>query len=198
VRASYAGDAAEGAAFIQNWLDWHAPLTNSFHEMPFAEIGSIQKDPVQPTAGFGSNEMVDELTDDLIDVILHHMTGETSPMTFTELRHAGGALKRVDPDSSAIAHRDAEYYLNVAGITPTPESYTAVKAYIPQYKADLRPYVLGGVYLNFMKGAEAQERIHDAFPPEIFERLLALKAEYDSENMFRYSYQLVSPKSDVV
>ncbi|MEO8607900.1 MAG: FAD-binding oxidoreductase [Chloroflexota bacterium] len=191
VRASYAGDAAKGAAFIQQWLDWHTPLTNTFHEMPFAEIGTIQKDPVQPTSGFGSNELLNELSDSAIDVILRHMTSDSSPITFTEIRHAGGAIKRINPDATAIAHRDAEFYFNIAGLAPTPEAYTAVKAYIPLYKADLRPYVQGGVYLNFMKGAEAQERIHDAFPPDIFERLLALKAEYDPENVFRYSYQLV-------
>ena len=75
--------------------------------MPFADIGTIQKDPVQPTAGFGSNELLDELSDGVISVILKHMTSQTSPMTFTELRHAGGAIKRIDPNSSAIAHRDA-------------------------------------------------------------------------------------------
>jgi FAD/FMN-containing dehydrogenase len=197
VRASYNGDATKGAAFIQKWLDWHAPLTNTFHDMAFAEIGTIQKDPVQPTAGFGSNELLNELSDGVIGVILKHMTSQTSPMTFTEIRHAGGAIKRIDPNSSAIAHREAEFYFNIAGLTPTPEAYAAVKAYVPQYKADLRPYVQGGVYLNFMKGAEAQERIHDAFPPEIFERLLALKAAYDPANLFRYSYPLKSAEYKV-
>lgn len=194
VRAAYDGDVQVGESYIQQWLDWRTPLTNTFHEMPFAEIGTIQKDPVNPTAGFGSNELARELSDGLIEVILRHMTRADSPMTFTEIRHAGGAITRFPADANAIAHRDAEFYVNVAGLTPTPEAYEAVKQYVPQYKADLRPYVMGGVYLNFMKGAEAKERIHDAFPPEIFERLLALKQQYDPQNRFRYSYQLVSPE----
>lgn len=191
VRAAYAGDAAEGESWIQKWLDWRTPVSNSFHEMPFAEIGTIQKDPVEPSAGFGSNEMLDTLSDELIDTIIQHMTAADSPMLFTELRHAGGAIARVAPDANAINHRDAEFYLNLAGVAFTPDLLAAVKAYMPKYKAAIRPYVRGGVYLNFMKGAEAQERVRDAFTPETYERLVALKAKYDPDNLFRYSYQLV-------
>jgi FAD/FMN-containing dehydrogenase len=194
VRAAYAGDAANGAALMQKWLDWKTPISNSFHEMPFAEIGTIQKDPVEPAAGYGSNEMLDEISDGLIDVIVQYMTDSTSPLTFTELRHAGGAIEQVAPDANAIAHRDAQFYLNLAGLTPTPETYGAVKDYMPRYQAALHPYVKGGVYLNFMKGSDAQKRIHDAFPPEMFERLLALKAQVDPDNMFRYSYPLAGSK----
>lgn len=192
VRAAYAGDAAAGAAQMQPWLDWHAPESSTFREMPFSEIGTIQNDPVQPTAGFGSNELLDALSDEAIDVLMCFATHPESPVAFTELRHAGGAIARVDANSSAINHRDALLYLQLGGPTPTPELYEAAKTYIPQVKAALRPYLRGNVYLNFVKGGEARERIRDAYTPETFERLVALKAKYDPENMFRYSYPLVA------
>jgi FAD/FMN-containing dehydrogenase len=46
--------------------------------------------------------------------------------------------------------------------------------------------------MNFMNGngRGAQERIREAYLPEAHERLLALKAKYDPDNMFRFSYQL--------
>jgi hypothetical protein len=192
VRAAYAGDSVKGAAWMQKWLDWHSPNINTFQEIPFAEIGTIQKDPVEPTAGFGSNEMLDELSDELIDVIVGRATDASSPIILNELRHAGGAIARLAPDSSAISHRDAQFYFQLGGPTPTPEALAAAKAYMPLYKEALRPYLRGGVYLNFVKGSEARERIKEAYLPETYERLLALKAKYDPENLFRYSYQLVS------
>jgi hypothetical protein len=73
----------------------------------------------------------------------------------------------------------------------TPEARAALEAYIGQYKADLRPYLRGGVYLNFMMGNEARRRTRDAYLPSSYRRLLELKAKYDPDNMFRYSYQLV-------
>lgn len=191
MRAAFVGDALEGKRWMQPWLDWQTPTTNTFREMPFSEVATISNDPVDPVAGHGSNEMLDELSDGAIEVIVRRMTDQTSPLTFTELRHAGGAISRVDRDANAISNRDALLYMNVAGLVPTPEIYKAVKEAIRQYKKDLTPYRKGGVYLNFMKGHEAAERAKDAYRPDAYERLQALKAKYDPHNLFRFSYQLV-------
>jgi FAD/FMN-containing dehydrogenase len=191
VRAAYAGDSAEGAAWMQQWLDWNTPNINTFSDLPFAEIGSIQKDSIEPVAGFGSNEMLDELSDEAIDMIVQRATDPASPIVFNELRHAGGAIARIALESSAISHRDAKFYFQIGGPVPTPELLAAVKAYIPHYKEAMRPFVRGGVYLNFMKGAEVRDRVKDAFVPETYERLVTLKSKYDPDNLFRYSYPLV-------
>jgi FAD/FMN-containing dehydrogenase len=195
LRAAYAGDAAEGARLIQQWLDWQTPILNTFREMPFDKIGTIQNDPVQPTMGLGSNELFDELSDELIETITHYTLTPDSPLVFTEIRHAGGAMARVAPDATAISNRDAQFYLVTGGPTPTPELYAAAKAYIPQYKAALRPFVRGGVYLNFMKGGEAMERVKDAYTATTYARLLEVKAKYDPDNLFRFSYPLVEAKA---
>ncbi|MBZ0292890.1 MAG: FAD-binding oxidoreductase [Anaerolineae bacterium] len=194
VRAAFVGPATEGAAWMQPWLDWHSPVSNQLHEMPFAEIDTISNDPTQPTAGLGSNEMVDKLSDELIDVIIQYVTNPASPLTFTELRHAGGAIARVPVDFNAISNRDARLYLQMAGLVPTAEAYAAVKAYIRGYREALRPYVQGGVYLNFTKGSEEDHRAKDAFSTANYARLLNLKARYDPENLFRFSYRLTQPE----
>ncbi len=45
--------------------------------------------------------------------------------------------------------------------------------------------------MNFMggNGSGAKERIQEAYEPEVYERLIALKAKYDPDNMFRFSYR---------
>lgn len=194
VRAAFIGDALEGQRWMQAWSDWHAPLSNTFHEMPFSDIATISNDPVDPVSGHGSNEMIDTLSDDVIDVIVRQMTDPASPLTYSELRHAGGAITRVAPDANAIGNRDAVLYMQIAGLVPTPEIYASVKAAISQYKEALRPHVRGSVYLNFMKGHEAAARAKDAYLPDSYARLVALKAKYDPENMFRFSYQIVEHK----
>jgi FAD/FMN-containing dehydrogenase len=191
VRAAYTGDSAEGAKWIQKWLDWCPPLNSTFREMPFSEVASISQDPVDPTPGYGSNATLNELSDGLIDVILQRMTDPASPLLFTEIRHAGGAMARSDANTSAVGSRDAEFFLQTAGQAPTPELITIVKNAIHDYKDALRPYVRGGVYLNFMKGDEAAERARDGYLPESYNRLVALKQQYDPQNLFRFSYQLV-------
>lgn len=193
VRAAYAGDAAHGEALMRPWLDWHAPTSNSLREMPFTEVGSIQNDPVDPSPAFASNEMLDKLSDGVIDVIVRYMTDAASPLVFTELRHAGGAIARVSADANAVGNRDAAYYMQINGLAFSPEIRAALEAYLPHYKEALRPYLRGGAYLNFMRGDEARHRAKDAYLPASYERLRALKATYDPNNVFRFSYQIVAP-----
>jgi FAD/FMN-containing dehydrogenase len=191
--AAFAGTAAEGETLIQPWHDWHSPIGNTFREMPFAEIGSITNDPVDPTSAYNSSDMFDHLSDDAIDVIVRHAMDSASPLVSTILRQAGGAIARVPADATAIGNRDARLYLLLGGHAPTPEAHAATKAYVQRFRAALRPYLRGGIWMNFMNGngSAARERIKEAYLPDSYERLLALKAKYDPGNLFRYSFQLV-------
>src|SRR5215813_6536887 len=89
LRAAYAGSADQGKALIQPWLEWQTPDSNTFHEMPFSEIGTIQNDTLNPTPNTGSNEMFDDLSDKAIDIIVRTMSEPSSPLAFSELRHVG-------------------------------------------------------------------------------------------------------------
>ncbi len=191
VRAAYTGNPKEGATQVQKWLDWHQPVSSTFRELPFSEIATISNDPVDPAAGNGSNELLDELSDDAIDMLVHHATNSASPLVFAEIRHAGGAIAHVAPDTNAIGNRDANFYLNIGGPIFGTDGKSASNAYIRQFKADMQPYLRGNVYLNFMTGDEAAARAKDAYLPETYKRLVALKAKYDPDNIFRFSYQLV-------
>lgn len=194
VLAVFAGGAAEGEPWIRPWLEWRGPLSNAFHELPFSEIGTITNDPVEPVAAYGSSDMFDDLSDEAIDVIVRFATDSAAPPTQSVLRHAGGAIARVPADASAIGNRDASLYLLIGGAAPDAAALAGVKAYVQRYRAALQPYIRGGVWMNFMNGngAGAQERIREAYLPEAYERLLALKTKYDPDNLFRFSYQLGS------
>jgi len=196
LRAVYAGDAAQGERLIQQWLDWAAPMDNTFAEMPFANIATVSNDPTEPRPLVYSNELLDVLSDDVIDVIVRHATDSASPLTIHEIRHAGGAIARVAPDANAIGHRDAQFYLILVGTAPSPESRTALEAYIQRYKQALSPYLPGGIYLNFIRADEAAQRAQDAYLPESYARLLELKAKYDPDNRFRFTYRLAAAPSN--
>jgi hypothetical protein len=107
----------------------------------------------------------------------------------TEVRHAGGAIARVNPSADAFSHRDAPHSLQVVGITATPEAYRHLQAYTQSLKGDLGPYMMG-VYLNWLEGEESRERIQDGFSPESYRRLRELKAKYDPENLFGFSFNI--------
>ena len=196
LRAAYSGDAAEGEKYIQQWLDWHAPLSSTFRRMPFADIATIYNDPVDPGAGHGANMMFDTLSDEAIEIIARRGTDKSSPLVISELRHAGGAIARVPADSSAISNRDAEFYFNMGGPLFGEGAEAKVAAAIQAYRAELQPHLRSGIYMNFSSVGEVDGRVQEAFAPETLERLQALKAEYDPENMFRFAYPLAEAETE--
>ena len=109
---------------------------------------------------------------------------------FGEVRHAGGAISKVDPHLAAYGNREGLYSLQVVGMTPTPEIHAAVSQHVAQLKSELGPHLHGGVYLNFLEGKEARERSRQGYNPDTYARLRALKAKYDPQNRFSHSYDI--------
>lgn len=191
LRAAFAGDADKGEKLIRPWLEWQAPLNNSFHQMHFADIATINNDPVDPAPSYPASEMLRDLPDEAIDVIVRYTTNDKSPIIFSELRHGGGAIARGDANATAVGNRDARFYLQLGGLAFSPELLKAMEGYVRQYTGELRPYLHGGIYPNFAESDQVRTRSKDAYSPQAFQRLGALKAKYDPKNLFRFSYQLV-------
>jgi len=53
----------------------------------------------------------------------------------------------------------------------------------------VRPFSSGGVYVNYQMGDE-EHRVRAAYGAEKYERLVALKNEYDPTNLFRLNQNI--------
>lgn len=182
----YCGPLDEGAALVQTWRDWQAPLIDLFDPMPFSQVAQISQDPADPMPSFVTSAWLREVTDGAAAIIARYATLQAgpAPLVFIEVRHAGGAIGRADPALSAFGHRDAELLLQAVGIAATPEMGSALADYTGRLKAELHPWLAGTVYMNFLEGAESVARVRDGFPAAKFARLAALKAKYDPANRF--------------
>jgi hypothetical protein len=192
VRGCYCGPSEEGEGLLRYWRDWQAPFIDDFKAIPFSEVATVSNDPVNPLPGMSTGAWLSELSDDAIDILIRYGAAKDgpSPLIVTEVRHAGGAIARVEPGANAYGHRAAELVLNLIGMTPTPEAYRHLVAYSTEFKRLLEPCMTGGVYMNFLEGEESQQRIRDAYSPETYQRLAALKAKYDPHNLFSYSFNI--------
>jgi len=192
VRGCYCGPVAEGEALLRHWRDWQAPVIDDFKEMPFSAAATISNDPVDPMPSFNSGAWLRELSDEAIDALIRFALGSSgpSPFIFTEVRHAGGAIRRVAAETAVFGNRDAELVLSVVGIAPTPEAQQYLAAYMRDLQEALRPSLTGGVYMNFLEGVESQQRIRDGLAPGGYEWLSRLKTQVDPDNLLRYSFNV--------
>jgi hypothetical protein len=190
VRGCYCGDTAAGAALMDAWRAWQAPSIDMFQEMPFAAVAGISMDPEGPVPGTGTSAWMNALSDEAIDVLIAHTTprGGPPPLIYSEVRHVGGAVQAAE--GSAYGHRREQLVLHAIGITPSPEAHATVSAHLDAYRQALKPYLSGAVYPNFLEGEEKWARTADGFPPETLQRLQALKATYDPDNLFCYGLDI--------
>jgi FAD/FMN-containing dehydrogenase len=184
VRGCYCGPEEEGRALIDSWRQWREPMVDMFGPMPFANVAQISSDPEDPIPGSSSGAWLRELDDAAIDTLISYVkpSGGPPPIIMAEVRHAGGAISRVDPASAAFGNRDQTLLLFYTGMTPTPEAREGFAQHSARMKEALAPSLSGRVYINFLEGSESAERVKDAFSAEALERLSELKARYDPDN----------------
>lgn len=182
-------DVEMGEQLLTYWREWKQPIIDDFKVMPFTAVASISSDPVDPLPGRSTGAWLREINDDVIDTLTTNVPGHT-PVVFAEIRHAGGAIRNVDPAAAAFGNRDANFSLQMIGVIPTPEAANAYEAYTWNIKQGMQSALTGGVYPNFVEGQEAYDRTRDAYSDENYGRLQTIKSRYDAKNRFRHSYNL--------
>ena len=192
IRGAYCGPIEQGEALLKFWRDWQTPLIDDFAARPFSDIGKVSNDPPNPSSGLTSGAWLNDLSDETLTTLLNYGSAAhgLTPLTALEVRHAGGAIARIDPDANAFSHRAAPHSLQWVGMAPTLAAQAALRQHSARLKQALRSHLTGGVYLNFLEGEESLARSRDGFSTEAYRRLQTLKALYDPDNRFSHSYDL--------
>jgi hypothetical protein len=104
----------------------------------------------------------------------------------------GGAVARVPAAATAFGDRSAPFLLNVIASTFTADGYDQSVSWAQQLHAGMTPSLTGSSYINFLS-AEGDDRVRAAYGAN-YDRLVALKDEYDPTNLFRLN-QNVTPSA---
>ena len=80
------------------------------------------------------------------------------------------------------------------GEDPDPDNNERIIGWAKEYWEAVHPHSGGGAYVNFMMD-EGQERVQATYRDN-FEKLVAIKNEYDSTNLFRVN-QNIRPTATV-
>jgi FAD/FMN-containing dehydrogenase len=127
-------------------------------------------------------------------VALHARFGAAMP-TWKSTMHMypiDGAAHDLGPDDTAWSYRDANWGSVYAGVDPDPANADAIRQWAVDYSDALEPYTMGGSYVNMIM-EEGQQRIVNNYRGH-YDRLAAIKATYDPDNVFRVN-QNIRPKA---
>jgi len=126
-----------------------------------------------------------ESVSEVLQILAEVRASERSP--FITVRSVGGAVSRVPDDATAYAHRQAElmFVTTTAGPKPVVE---AARPALEAIWARLAPHV-NGAYANFLASA-AEEDVAAIYPTETYQRLAAVKRQYDPGNLFARNHNI--------
>jgi FAD/FMN-containing dehydrogenase len=133
-------------------------------------------------------DFFDRITDESIEVHMKYGTSIPSPLSTMHLYPIDGAPQRVAGDATAWAYRDAVWSGVIGGIDPDPANARAISEWCVRYWEELHPHSMGGSYVNFMM-EEGQERVRATYGPN-HDRLAAVKARYDPDNLFHVNQNI--------
>ncbi|MEV4019796.1 FAD-binding oxidoreductase [Nonomuraea angiospora] len=132
-------------------------------------------------SAFADKESVPEVLRILAEV------GASEGSPFIAVRSVGGAVSRVPGDATAYAHRRAELMFVTTTLGPEPVVQAARPA-LEAIWARLAPHV-NGAYANFLASA-TEEDVAAVYPTGTYERLAAVKRQYDPGNLFARNHNI--------
>jgi FAD/FMN-containing dehydrogenase len=187
----YAGDVEAGQRAVAPFRALAEPVADLLRPMRYAEMfsdeGPYRLGVVTRTA------FADSVGTRQAETILERIGESSATMAACELRVLGGAMARVPADATAFAHRQSRMMINASAIyDPSTSERSEHAAWARGLSAELHDGD-HGAYAGFLAD-EGQERVRAAYPGVTGERLAAVKAIYDPDNVFRLN-QNIAPRS---
>ncbi|WP_290815367.1 FAD-binding oxidoreductase [Halovivax sp.] len=185
VLGMYAGAPEAGEAAIEPLGELGQPLADFSSRMPYAEFQRLfDEDYPDGMRYYWKSSYLESLSDDVLDRAIEWAEAAPSPLSTVDVWPMGGAIADVGLDESAFAGREAPYLLGVEANWEDPEQDEANIGWVRDCLDDMRQFSDGSVYLNFPGFYEGGEEMLETTFGDAYDRLVALKAEYDPTNLF--------------
>jgi FAD/FMN-containing dehydrogenase len=187
----YAGPVAEGERLLSPLRASGPLLDDQVGPIPYIAMQSIVENFNPPgLRNYWKSDFLTELSDDAIDLLVEEYPSVPAPHTHVVIEQMGGVVSQIGEDETAVSHRNAPYNAIIVGMWAEPAEDEQTIAWVRRLWEALRPFSSGGVYVNYMMGNEGEDRIREAYGPEKYERLVALKNKYDPNNLFRLNQNI--------
>jgi FAD/FMN-containing dehydrogenase len=188
--ASYIGDPVTGEALLAPLRKFGRPLADTIAPTTYVELNSLfdAAVPYGNVQRYWKSSFLKELPDDLIEVLIERSAKFLSPMSMVLFFHLHGAAARVDPDATAFGLRDDQWDYDVISQWTDPAEATDHIKWTRDFWTAVEPFASGEVYVNHLDAEEAT-RIRAAYTRN-YDRLVALKNQYDPVNLFRLNQNI--------
>ena len=191
VLAMYIGEADEGERALRPLRELGDPIADLSGPMPYTEAQQVlDEDYPEGKRYYWKSQNLRGLADEEIERLIAHAQSAPSDESTIDVWYQGGAMSRVGPTETAFGDRSAPVLIGVEANWEEARDDAANVAWARECVEDLGRFSGGGSYLNFPGFLEeGDQQLRDAFGGN-YERLAALKREYDPTNLFRVNQNI--------
>jgi FAD/FMN-containing dehydrogenase len=182
----YNGPIEEGERILAPARHFGQPVADLVSPMPYC-VRQAMLDLPNAEHGlhrYWRSAFTEQLSDDLIKVMVEGATKFSSPLSAMILFYVHGAITRVPADATAFGSRRAQWDFDVIGQWSDGAESSKHIAWVRDFWARLEPHLNGTVYVNHISDDDRPEKVRASFG-ENLPRLRQIKSVYDKSNLFR-------------
>jgi FAD/FMN-containing dehydrogenase len=183
-------DPEHGDEILRPLREFGPPMVDIVGPMPYTAVQQLL-DPGNPPGlyNYWKAELVDELTDELIDLSVAHSEKQGHSHSLMFFQPLGGQIARIPDDANAITARHAGWTLHCIGEWETPAETDEEVAWVKAWGPMIEPFKIAGAPMTFSADT-GDERVQATYGAEKYARLVALKDKYDPQNLFRLNQNI--------
>jgi hypothetical protein len=185
----YTGDIEKAEKVFKPIRNFKKPALDFVGPLPVPVVNSLFDALLAPGLNwYWKADFVNELGDEAIKLHIKYGTQLPTLLSTMHLYPVDGAASRVNKKETAWNYRGATWALMIAGVDPDPANNNKISDWARNYWEALHPYSAGGAYVNFMMD-EGEDRIKATYGDN-YDKLAAIKAKYDPDNLFRVNQNI--------
>ena len=189
----YSGDLAKTQEVLAPLRTLGPAVFDLLQNQPYTQVQSYL-DATEPKGlhYYWKTEYLPEVSAPLLSAMSELFEQCPIPELDMGVLHLGGMLNTHAPDDGCVGNRDARFVVGIKGMWPATQQSEAVRyrQWVREAWRRIRPFSTGATYVNFQTEDEDGARVRDSYGAN-FSRLLALKRQYDPDNLFRVNRNIV-------
>jgi FAD/FMN-containing dehydrogenase len=190
VAGCYSGSLRDGEEALAPLRRFGSPIADLFGPMNYVQMQTMF-DPWFPPGrqAYWKANFLSGLPDAAIETF--HRYAQTAPSLHTTgpwLETVHGAVSRIDPASTAFAHRRHPFNFLVLSSWSDASEAPSNLAWTRACWDEMRPFMAAGAYVNYLED-EADPHSRAAYGDN-YDRLVQLKNKYDPTNLFRVNHNI--------